>query len=53
MEDEIFTPMQNEILKAVFRSMDKELGIRPLTDEQIKAFNLKLDDKASEINQQV
>jgi len=53
MEDDIFTPMQNEILRAVFRSMDQELGIRPLTDEQIKVFNLKLDAKEREINQQI
>jgi hypothetical protein len=51
MED-VFTPMQNEILKAVFRSMDKELGIKPLTEEQIKAFNLKLEE-IDEDNQQV
>jgi hypothetical protein len=50
--DDIFTPMQNEILRAVFRSMDQELGIKPLTEEQIKAFNLKLD-KIDEDNQQV
>ena len=53
MENDIFTPIQNEILRAVFRSMDHELGIRPLTEEQIKAFNLKLDEKDREINQQV
>jgi len=53
MENDIFTPMQNEILKAVFRSMDQELGIRPLTEEQIKAFNLKLEEKSNEIYQQV
>jgi hypothetical protein len=53
MEDDVFTPMQNEILRAVFRSMDQELGIRPLSDEQLKAFNLKLDAKEREINQQV
>lgn len=52
MED-VFTPMQTEILRAVFKSMNEELGIRPLTDEQIKAFNLKLDAKEREINQQV
>ena len=39
-----FTPMQNEILRTVFRQMDQELGIKPLTEEQIKAFNLKLDE---------
>jgi hypothetical protein len=50
MENEIFTPMQNEILKAVFKSMDEELGIKPLTDEQIKAFNIKLDEVADEVN---
>ena len=53
MEDDVFTPMQIEILRAAFRSMDQELGIRPLTDEQIKAFNLRLDAKEREINQQV
>jgi len=52
-QDDVFTPMQNEILRAVFRSMDRELGIRPLTEEQIKAFNLKLDEKADEINKQI
>jgi hypothetical protein len=51
--DQVFTPIQNEILRTVFRSMDQELGIRPLTEEQIKAFNLKLDAKEREINQQV
>jgi hypothetical protein len=44
MEDKIFTPMQNEILRTVFRQMDQELGIKPLTEEQIKAFNLKLEE---------
>ena len=53
MEDEIFTPMQCEILRTVFRQMDEELGIRPLTDEQIKAFNLKLEEKSNEIYQQI
>jgi len=53
MEDDVFTPMQNEILRAVFRSMDRELGIRPLTEEQIKAFNLKLDEAADEANKQI
>jgi hypothetical protein len=53
MEDNIFTPMQNEILRAVFKSMDEELGIRPLTEEQIKAFNLKLDKASHDLYQQV
>jgi hypothetical protein len=47
-----FTPLQNEILRTVFKQMDEELGIRPLTEEQIKAFNLKLEE-LNEINQQV
>ena len=47
-----FTPLQNEILRAVFKQMDEELGIRPLTEEQLKAFNLKLED-LYEDNQQV
>jgi hypothetical protein len=46
-----FTQTQNEILKAVFRSMDEELGIRPLTDEQIKTFNLKLDEISDETDE--
>lgn len=47
-----FTPLQNEILRTVFKQMDEELGIRPLTEEQIKAFNLKLEE-LDETNQQV
>jgi hypothetical protein len=42
--DQIFTPMQNEILRAALKQMDEELGIKPLTEEQIKAFNLKLEE---------
>jgi hypothetical protein len=53
MEDNIFTPMQNEILRAAFKQMEEELGIRPLTDEQIKAFNLKLDKASDDLYQQV
>jgi hypothetical protein len=51
--DDVFTPMQCEILKAVFRSMDRELVIKTLTEEQIKAFNLKLDEVANEADKQV
>jgi hypothetical protein len=47
-----FTPLQNEILRTVFKQMDEELGIRPLTEEQIKAFNLKLEN-INEDNQQI
>jgi hypothetical protein len=47
-----FTPLQNEILRTVFKQMDQELGIKPLTEEQIKAFNLKLEE-IDEVNQQV
>jgi hypothetical protein len=47
-----FTPMQNEILRSVFRQMDQELGIKPLTEEQMKAFNIKLEE-LDEDNQQV
>jgi hypothetical protein len=47
-----FTPMQNEILRSVFRQMDQELGIKPLTEEQMKAFNIKLEE-LNEDNQQV
>lgn len=47
-----FTPLQKEILRTVFKQMDEELGIRPLTEEQIKAFNIKLEE-LDEVNQQV
>jgi hypothetical protein len=39
-----FNSTQNEILRTVFRQMDQELGIKPLTEEQMKAFNLRLTD---------
>jgi hypothetical protein len=45
-----FTPTQQEILRTVFRQMDQELGIKPLTEEQMKALKLKEED---EDNQQV
>jgi hypothetical protein len=47
-----YTPMQYEILKTVFRQMDQELGIKPLTEEQMKTFNIKLKEQ-DEDNQQV
>ena len=47
-----FTPVQNEILRTVFKQMDQELGIKPLTEEQMKAFNIKLEE-LNEVNQQV
>jgi hypothetical protein len=40
-----FNQTQNEILRAVFRQMDQELGIKPLTEEQMKAFNIKLGEQ--------
>jgi hypothetical protein len=40
-----FNQTQNEILRAVFRQMDQELGIKPLTEEQMKAFNIKLEEQ--------
>lgn len=40
-----FSPMQNEILRAVFKQMDEELGIKPLTDEQMEAFKIKLEEQ--------
>jgi len=45
-----FTPTQQEILRTVFRQMDQELGIKPLTEEQMKALKLEEED---EDNQQV
>ena len=50
-QDEVFSPMQCEILKAAFRAMDRELGIRPLTDEQLAKFNIRLDEVANEADQ--
>jgi hypothetical protein len=47
-----FTPLQNEILRTVFRQMDQELGIKPLTEEQMKDLNIKLEE-SDEDNQQV
>lgn len=47
-----FNPMQNEILRSVFKQMDQELGIKPLTEEQMKAFNIKLEEQ-DEDNEQV
>jgi hypothetical protein len=47
-----FNPIQNEILRTVFRQMDQELGIKPLTEEQMKAFNIKLEEE-DEDNEQV
>jgi predicted Fe-S protein YdhL (DUF1289 family) len=47
-----FTPTQQEILRTVFRQMDQELGIKPLTEEQMKAFNIDLKEE-DEDNQQV
>lgn len=45
-----FNPMQNEILKAVFRQMDQELGIKPLTEEQMKELNLNLEDETDSLD---
>ena len=47
---EIFNPIQNEILQTVFRSMDREFGICTLTEEQLKEFNLKLDEVSHEVD---
>lgn len=40
-----FNPIQNEILRAVFKQMDQELGIKPLTEEQMKELNIQLEDQ--------
>jgi hypothetical protein len=47
-----FTPTQQEILRTVFRQMDQEFGIKPLTEEQMNALNIKLKEE-DEDNQQV
>jgi hypothetical protein len=43
-----YTPMQYEILKTVFRQMDQEFGIKPLTDEQINEIKVKEQDETDE-----
>ena len=47
-----YNPVQYEILRTVFRQMDQEFGIKPLTEDQMKAFNIKLEE-SDEDNQQV
>jgi hypothetical protein len=43
-----YTPVQYEILQTVFRQMDQELGIKPLTDEQMKEIKVKAQDETDE-----
>jgi hypothetical protein len=43
-----YTPMQYEILRTVFRQMDQELGIKPLTDEQMNEIKVKEQDETDE-----
>jgi hypothetical protein len=43
-----YTPMQYEILRTVFRQMDQEFGIKPLTDEQMKEIKVKEQDETDE-----
>jgi hypothetical protein len=43
-----FTPMQYEILQTVFRQMDQELGLKPLTDEQMMEIKVKEQDETDE-----
>ena len=43
-----YTPMQYEILRTVFRQMDQEFGIKPLTDEQMNEIKIKEQDETDE-----
>ena len=43
-----YNPMQYEILKTVFRQMDQEFGIKPLTDEQMNEIKIKEQDETDE-----
>ena len=43
-----YNPMQYEILKTVFRQMDQELGLKPLTDEQMAEIKVKEQDETDE-----
>lgn len=38
--------MQYEILKTIFRQMDQELGLKPLTEEQMA--EIKVQDETDE-----
>jgi phage terminase small subunit len=40
-----YNPTQQEILRTVFRQMDQEFGIKPLTEEQMKAINVQLEEE--------
>jgi len=43
-----YNPVQYEILRTVFRQMDQELGLKPLTDEQMKEIKVKEQDETDE-----
>ena len=43
-----YNPVQYEILQTVFRQMDQELGLKPLTDEQMKEIKVKEQDETDE-----
>jgi hypothetical protein len=43
-----YNPIQYEILQTVFRQMDQELGIKPLTDEQMAEIKVKEQDETDE-----
>ena len=43
-----YNPVQYEILRTVFRQMDQELGLKPLTDEQLKEIKVKEQDETDE-----
>ena len=40
-----YNPTQQELLRTVFLQMEQELGIKPLTEEQMKAFNIKIKEE--------
>jgi len=40
-----YNPTQQEILRTVFRQMDQEFGIKPLTEEQMKAINIQSEEE--------
>jgi hypothetical protein len=43
-----YNPIQYEILQTVFRQMDQEFGIKPLTDEQMMEIKVKEQDETDE-----
>ena len=53
MEDKVFTPLQEEILRIAFRHLDQKLGLDNFNQEEQFARLLKRIEEHDEDNQQV